>query len=110
MPFEIVRPSRRVLALFARQKTLIQRRLVNGFFVPAQVCRVRADIIASGAGDYQVRAVSGLVIRVVDPDYFELLDPDPDPGGQKLPTNKKKGKNFHVLKWWMFSCASFMEA
>jgi hypothetical protein len=28
---------------------------------------------------------------VVDPDpHFELLDPDPDPGGQKRPTNIEK--------------------
>jgi hypothetical protein len=62
VPFQIIRPSRRVLALFTRQKTtVIRRRLVNGFLVPAQVCRVRGDIIARGAGDYQVGAVSGLM-------------------------------------------------
>ncbi len=72
VPFEIVRPSRRVLALVTRQKTTVIRGhlVVNGFLVPAQVCRVRADIIARGAGgDYQVRAVRGLLnLRVVDPE------------------------------------------
>jgi hypothetical protein len=35
--------------------------------------------------------------------------PDLDPGGQKLPTKKKKlkkEKKFHVLKCWMFSFES----
>jgi hypothetical protein len=31
-----------------------------------------------------------------------LLDSDPDPGGQKLPTNIEKSKKIHVLKYWMF--------
>ncbi len=59
VPFQIIRPSRLIFTLFTRQTVV--RRLVNGFLVPAQVCRVRADIIARGAGDYQVRVVSGLL-------------------------------------------------
>ncbi len=35
--------------------------------------------------------------------WFELMDPDPDPGGQKWPKKLKKGQNFHLLKCWMFS-------
>jgi hypothetical protein len=36
---------------------------------------------------------AGLWIRIrIDPHLFELLDPDP--GGQKLPTNKEKSKVF----------------
>jgi hypothetical protein len=47
-----------------------------------------------------------LEVRVVDPDphFFELLDLDP--GSRRAnndPQKKKKGKNFHVLKCWMFS-------
>ncbi len=50
------------------------------------------------------RSRPGLGIRIcMDPRSFELLDPDPDPGGQKLPTNTEKIKNFYVLKCWMFS-------
>ncbi len=42
---------------------------------------------------------------VSDPDSIRLVDLDPDPKGQKLPTykNRKKVKKFYVLKCWMFS-------
>jgi hypothetical protein len=33
---------------------------------------------------------------------FVRLDPDPDPGGQKLPTKIEKSEKFHALKCWMF--------
>ncbi len=42
---------------------------------------------------------SGLWIRIP-----VCMDPNPDPGGQKLPTKKEKVKNFHVSKCWMFPC------
>jgi hypothetical protein len=42
----------------------------------------------------------------LDPDSIGSMDPDSDPGGQKLPTKAEKIKNFHVLKCWMFSFAS----
>jgi hypothetical protein len=38
-------------------------------------------------------------IGSADPDLYS--PPDPDPGGQKLPT-KVKFKKFHVLKCWTF--------
>jgi hypothetical protein len=58
--------------------------------------------------------VNRVVSRIVDLSASEsgwirmnlscwILDPDPDPGGQKLPTKIEKVKNFHVLKSWMFS-------
>jgi hypothetical protein len=39
---------------------------------------------------------------VLDPDSIRSVDPDPDPGGQKLPTKIEKMKKFHVEKCWMF--------
>jgi hypothetical protein len=45
---------------------------------------------------------------VLDPDSHEsvdfgLLDPDPDPGGQKSSTKAEKVQKFNVLKCGMFS-------
>jgi hypothetical protein len=60
------------------------------FLQVATVFRIRIRI---GSGFNQV---SGFGIRI--------RNPDPDPGGQKLPTKiGKKFQKFHVLKCWMFS-------
>jgi hypothetical protein len=42
---------------------------------------------------------------VSDPDSIRSVDPDPDQGGQKLPTKikNKKLKQSQVLHFWMFS-------
>ncbi len=42
---------------------------------------------------------------VADPDSIRSVDPDPDPGGKKLPTKikNKKLKQSQVLHCWMFS-------
>jgi hypothetical protein len=37
-----------------------------------------------------------LKISVSDPDSIRSVDPDPDPGGQKLPTKIERIKKFHV--------------
>jgi hypothetical protein len=42
-------------------------------------------------------------IRVQSGQRILILNPDPDPGGQKLPKKIEKVKKFHVLKCWMFS-------
>jgi hypothetical protein len=42
---------------------------------------------------------------VSDPDLIRPVDPDPYPGGQKLPTKIENVKKFHVLLRWMFSFA-----
>ena len=43
---------------------------------------------------FWIRIQSGQWIRI------RIRNPDPDPGGQKLPT---KGEKIHVLKCWMAS-------
>jgi hypothetical protein len=45
---------------------------------------------------YRMEAVFRIRIRI----DFGRLEPDPDPGGQKLPTKIEKN---YVLKCWMFS-------
>jgi hypothetical protein len=47
---------------------------------------------------FRIRIQSGHWIRI----RFRIRNPDPDPGGQKLPTKVEKIKTFHVLKWCMF--------
>jgi hypothetical protein len=42
----------------------------------------------------------------LDPDSIGSVDPDPEPGGQKLPTKVEKNLKFHVLKCWMASFES----
>ncbi len=37
---------------------------------------------------------SGSVRIIID---FDRLDPDPDPGGQKWPSEKEKSEEFHEL-------------
>jgi hypothetical protein len=39
----------------------------------------------------------------MDPYLFDMLDPDPDPGGQNLPTKIEKAKKFHVFKCWVLT-------
>jgi hypothetical protein len=56
------------------------------------------------------------VTRVADPDpdwiriqsgqWIRILNPDPDPGGQKLPTKVDFFLKVHVLKCWMASLES----
>jgi hypothetical protein len=40
---------------------------------------------------------------LLDPIRIRIQIADPDPGGQNDPQKKKKVKNFHVFKYWMFS-------
>ncbi len=49
---------------------------------------------------YSVMDIKVARNRVVDPDphLFELVDSDPDPGGQKWPTNIEKSKEFSCFK------------
>jgi hypothetical protein len=43
-------------------------------------------------------------IQILSGQWIRILNPDPEPGGQKLPTKIDKNiKKFHVLKRWMFS-------
>ncbi len=46
-----------------------------------------------------IRIQLGPWIRV----KIRIANPDPDPGGQKEPTNMKKVNNFKILKFLMFS-------
>jgi hypothetical protein len=39
--------------------------------------------------------------RVADPVSIWSVDPDPDPGGQKLPTKVEYFLKVHVLKCWI---------
>jgi hypothetical protein len=70
------------------------------------------EVEATGAAAEAVGFTKWLhysLLRVVDPDphvsaLFELLDPDPDPEGQKCPTNIEKSKEFSRSALFFFQC------
>jgi hypothetical protein len=47
-----------------------------------------------------------MIFADTDPDSIGSVDPDPNPGGQKLPTKVENFLKVHVLKRWMASFES----
>jgi hypothetical protein len=58
------------------------------------------QIIPPQAGVFRIRIKSGQWIRIL----IWILNPDPDPGGQKLPHKRRK-----KLKNLMFCCAGWLK-